>query len=73
MKIECPWVNCEYNSFGVSDDMKKELLKGFTLEGTGLCNCKETIHLLSEEDANENEFLICDNYIDGCKVINLIK
>ena len=45
--------------------MKKEIFNGrLVIDGTGLCNCKETIHLSLE---NEEEFLICDNYIDGCK------
>lgn len=65
MKIECSWSNCQYNSFSISEEMKKEIFNGrLVIDGTGLCNCKETIHLSLE---NEEEFLICDNYIDGCK------
>lgn len=68
-KIICPWLNCRYNSFAISDSMKKQIRQGLTLSGSGKCLVDTTINLSLDE--TEEELLVCDNYEDGAKFDNL--
>jgi len=65
-KIVCAWINCKYNSFVVTEEIKKEIRKGLTLSGSGQCQSEKTIVLSLEEDEDEDG-LQCENYEDVAK------
>lgn len=64
-KVTCAWINCKYNSFVVTEEIKKEIRNGLSLFGSGYCQSEKTINLSLEE--TEKELLICDNYEDASK------
>jgi hypothetical protein len=63
--VLCSWINCKYNTFKFTDEMKLKIAKGIIIEGVGTCIYDGPILLKLTEEIEES--LICYNYLDGDK------
>lgn len=60
MTIKCAWVNCKYNSLEITEEMKKLIIDGNEISGSGTCNYKGDIELAIFDDSED--FLMCKQF-----------